>query len=76
MVIGECHLGVEVGMDRIIEEGHNMLIILEMTLGEDILGKHKIMEVSIIEIHIKAIIGMTALEEIEVGLGKDSIQVF
>ena len=33
VVIGECHLGVELSMDRIIVEGHNMLIIIEMTLG-------------------------------------------
>ena len=35
VVIGECHLGVELGMDRIIEEGCNMLIIIEMALGEE-----------------------------------------
>ena len=46
-----------------------------MTLGEEILGKQKIMEVSIIEVDIEAIIEMTILEEVEVGLGKDSIQV-
>ena len=33
--IGECHLGVELSMDRIIEEDHNMLTIIEMTLGEE-----------------------------------------
>ena len=27
VLIGECPLGVELGMDRIIEEGHNMFII-------------------------------------------------
>ena len=68
VVIRECHLEVEVGMDRIIEEGLNMLIIIEMTLGEDILGKCKIMEVSIIEVNIEAIIEMTILEEVEIGL--------
>ena len=30
--IGECHLGVELNIDRIIGEGHNMLRIIEMTL--------------------------------------------
>ena len=50
------------GMDRVIEEGHNMLIIIEMTLGEGILGKCKIMKVSIIEVDIEATIEMTALE--------------
>ena len=52
-----------------------MLIIIESTLGEEILGKCTIMEVSIIEVDIKAIIEMTILEEVEVGLGIDSIQV-
>ena len=62
VVIGECPLGVELSMNRIIEEGCNMLIIIEMTLGEEILGKCKIMEVSLIEVDIDAIIGTTALE--------------
>ena len=34
MEIGEFHLEVELSADRIIEEGHNMLTILEMTLGK------------------------------------------
>ena len=46
-----------------------------MTLGEEILGKHKIMEVSIIEVDIEAILEVTALVEVEVVLGKDSIQI-
>ena len=75
VVIGEFHLGVELSMDRIIEEGCNMLKIIEMTLGEEILVKCKIMEVSIIEVDIEAIIEMTGLEEVEVVTGKDSIQV-
>ena len=29
VVIGECHLGAEFDIDRIMEEGHN----IEMTLG-------------------------------------------
>ena len=39
VMIGECHLGVELSMGRHIEESQNMLIIIEMTLGEEILGK-------------------------------------
>ena len=35
----------------------------------------QLMEVSIIELDIQAIIEMTTLEEAEVGLGKDSIKV-
>ena len=45
--IGECHLGIELNMDRIIEEGHNILTIIEMTSGKEILEKCKIMEVQI-----------------------------
>ena len=73
--IGEHHSEVEVSIDRIIEEGHNMLIIIEMTLGEEILGNHKIMEVSIIELDIETIIEITILEEVKIGPGKDNIQV-
>ena len=62
-------------MDRIIEDGCNTLIIIEMTLVEEILGKCKIIEVSIIQVDIEAITETTTLEEVEVGLGKDSIQV-
>ena len=46
-----------------------------MTLGEEILGKSKIIEVSCIEVNIYATIEMTILEEVEVGPGKDSTQV-
>ena len=75
VMIEECHLEVETSMDRIIGEGCNMLIIIEMTLGVEILGKHKIIEVTIMEVDIETIIEMTILEEVEIGLGKDSIQV-
>ena len=75
VVIAECHLGVELCMDRIIEEGGNMLIIIEMTLGVEILGKYNIIEASIIGVDIEAMIEMTTLEEVEVGLGKHSVQV-
>ena len=29
VVVGECHLGIDLSIDRIIEEGHNMLIIMD-----------------------------------------------
>ena len=45
--IEECHLEVKLIMDKIIEEDCNMLIIIEMTLGEKILEEHKIIEVKI-----------------------------
>ena len=40
--IRECHLEVELSTDRIIEEGHNMLRIIEMILGEEVLEEHKL----------------------------------
>ena len=70
VVIEECHFEVEHGMDRTIEEGHNMLIIIEMTLGDEILGKCKIIEVSIIDVDIEKTIEMTILEEVEADPGK------
>ena len=73
--IGECHLGTELSMDRITEEGCNMLIIIEMTLEEEILEECKIIEASIIEVDIEAVIEMITLEEVEVGLEKDNSQV-
>ena len=39
------HSEVEVSMDRIIGEDHNMSIHIEMTLGETILDKHKIIDI-------------------------------
>ena len=40
--IGECHIEVELSMDRIIEEGCNMIKITEVTLGKEILEECKI----------------------------------
>ena len=63
-------------MDRIIGEDHDMSIIIEMTLGETIIERCKIIEVKILEVDIEIIIiEMTTLEEVEVGLGKDNIQI-
>ena len=62
-------------MDRTIEEGHSMLIVIAMTLGDDILGKHKIIEVRITEVDVETTIKMTIFKEVEVELGKDSTQV-
>ena len=61
-------------MDRIIEEGPNMLTIKEVTLGEEILEECKIIEVLILEVDIEVTIEMV-LEEVEVDLEKDNIQV-
>ena len=46
-----------------------------MTLGEKILEDHKIMEAKILEVDIQVIIETRTLEVVEVGLGKDNIQV-
>ena len=75
MEIGECHLEVEFSTDRVIEEGHNMLTIIEVTLGKKILDEWKIIEVKILELDIEVTIKMKILEEVEVGLEKDNIQV-
>ena len=75
VVIEECHLEVELCMGRIIEGDHNMLIIIEVTLGEEILGKCKIIEVSITEVDVETTTEMTVLEEVEIGLGKDNTPV-
>ena len=91
VVIEECYLEVEVGMDRIIyriiEEDCSILTIIEMTLGEEILGGCKIIEVRIIEVDIEITIEMptettierpiemTIMEEVEVGQGKDNIHI-
>ena len=72
--IGECHLDMELSMDRIIEEGNSMLTIIGMTLGQDILEECKIIEVKILEVDIEVTIEMKTLAWVEVGLEKDSIQ--
>ena len=62
-------------MDKITEEGHNIVKIKEMILGKEILEEHKTIEVRILEVDIEVTLGMVILEEVEVGLEKDSIQV-
>ena len=69
------HSEVEVSMDRIIGEEHNMSILTEITLGKTILEKCKTIEVKIEEVDIEVITEMTTLEEVEVGLWKDNTQV-
>ena len=71
----KCRLGVELNMDRIIEEGHNMLTIIEMTSEEKVLEEHKIIEVKILEVEIEVTIETMILEEVEVDLKKGNIQV-
>ena len=72
--IGECHVEVDLSMDIPIEEGHSMIKIIEVTLGDDILEGHKIMEIRILEVYTEVILGMTTLEEVDIGLEIDSNQ--
>ena len=62
-------------MDKIIGKDHFMSTIIEITLEETILEKHKITEVKILEVDIEGITEMITLEEVEVGLGTDNIQI-
>ena len=71
--IGENHLGIELNMERIIEEGCDMLIIIEMALGEVILGKYQFIEVKSLEVDIEVTMEMKTVEEVEVDLKKDNI---
>ena len=52
-----------------------MIKIIEVTLGGEIIEECKIIEVQILEVDIEVAIEMKSLEEVEVGLQKDSIQV-
>ena len=45
--IGECDIEVGLNTDRITEEDCNMIKIIEVTLGEEILEEHKSIEVRI-----------------------------
>ena len=75
VVIRECHVEVEPSVEKIIEEGHSMIKIREVTLGKEILEEYQIIEVKILGVDIEVTLGMTVLEEVAVGLEKDSIQV-
>ena len=48
VAIGEFHIEVELCMDKITEEGHNMIKIIEMILRKEILEEHKTIEVRIL----------------------------
>ena len=75
MALGECHIEVELSMDTIIEEGHSMIRITEVIVRKEILVECKITEVRILRVDIEVSLGMTILEQVEVGLEKESIQV-
>ena len=59
MEIGEHCSEVEVSVDRIIQEDHNMLIPIAMILGEIILEESKIIEVKILEVDVSDCAFMT-----------------
>ena len=71
--IGEHHIEVEVVMDKITEEDHITLIIIEMTSEETISEKCKITEDKIIEVDAERILEMIILEEVGVCLKTDNI---
>ena len=73
--IGESHTEVEFSMDKIIEEGHSMIRITEVTLGEEILEECTIIEVRILEVDIEVILGIITLEGVEKDLEKDDILI-
>ena len=75
VVKGECHLGIEHGMDRTTEEGDNILIIYRNDFMRGLFREIQNYRVTIIEVDVETTIEMTFLEEVEVGLGKDSILV-
>ena len=66
---------VELSTDKIIEDSHSVIKITKVLLGKEILEDCKITEVKIIEEDINLALGMTILEEIEVGLEKGGIQL-
>ena len=51
VAIGECHIEVELSMDKTIE-GHSMIKIKEVILGKEISEESKITEVRILEVWI------------------------
>ena len=63
MEIEGHHSEVDVSMDIIIEEDNITSIIIEMTLEEIMLEKHKITEVKILKVDKEGIIETTILEE-------------
>ena len=58
VVIGECHIEVELSMDSILEEGYSMIKITEVILGKEIFKECKITEAKILEVDIEVASGM------------------
>ena len=64
------HTGVEISMEKVIEEDCIMWITIEMIIQETILGICKI-----IEVDTEGIIEMLIMEKVRVGLGTHNIQI-
>ena len=62
-------------MDSIIGEDHVMSITIEMTSEKTILERHKIKEITSLEVDKEGIIETIVFKGVEVDLGKYSIQV-
>ena len=73
--IRECHIEVDLSMDKTIEECCSMIKIIVVIFGEEMLEAYRIIEIIILELDIEVTLEMITLEEVEVGLEKDSIWV-
>ena len=47
--ISRCHIEVELSMDKTIGEGHSLIKIIEVILGQEILEECRIIEGRILE---------------------------
>ena len=75
MAIGECHIEVELRMEKIIDEGHSMIKITEVISAREILEECKITQVRNFEVDLKVTLRVTILEEVVVVIEKDIIQI-
>ena len=66
---------IDIRTDKTIQEGHSMITITEVILGEEILEECQIIEVRILEVDIELTLDRITLEDVVVGLEEDSIQV-
>ena len=71
--VEENHIEVEVNMNKIIEEDHVTLIIIEMTIGQMLLEICIMIEAKMLEVDTEGIIEMITLEEVGVGLWTENM---
>ena len=69
------HMGVILSMGRIIKKGLSIFNIPEEILREEILEKHKTIEVTILEVDTEVALGTVSLIEVGVGLEKDNFWI-